>query len=106
VLNPKKDFQPLMVEVIYIILWCVSAFLGLLRAVEMGTQGALLAPTEILAYQHRDTLMSLCDGMMLDTADGDTRPVTVEVLTSSVKRKDRKALLEELRVGEENESLL
>ena len=39
----------------------IVAFLAALRAIESGTQAAILAPTEILARQHRDGLSELCD---------------------------------------------
>ena len=40
----------------------VVALYALLRAVEEGCQGALMAPTETLAEQHFLTLDELCSG--------------------------------------------
>ena len=57
----------------------VVALLALLRAIENGFQGALMAPTEILAEQHARTI-----GRLLGDA-----PVTAALLTGSVGGKAR-----------------
>lgn len=62
------------------------ALLAMLRAVEAGTQGALMAPTEILARQHAATFAKLS-------------PVPVAFLSSSVKGKARKKALQEIQDG-------
>ena len=62
------------------------ALLAMLRAVEAGTQGALMAPTEILARQHAATFARLS-------------PVPVAFLSSSVKGKARKKALQEIEDG-------
>lgn len=62
------------------------ALLAMLRAVEAGTQGALMAPTEILARQHAATF-------------GRLSPVPVAFLSSSVKGKARKKALQEIEDG-------
>lgn len=62
------------------------ALLAMLRAVEAGTQGALMAPTEILARQHAATFARLS-------------PVPVAFLSSSVKGKARKKALLEIEDG-------
>ncbi|ADM08354.1 ATP-dependent DNA helicase [Parvularcula bermudensis HTCC2503] len=41
------------------------AFFALLQAIGSGVQGALMAPTEILALQHEETLRPLCDRLGL-----------------------------------------
>lgn len=41
----------------------LCALLGMLRAIEGGWQAAMLAPTEILAFQHKDTLQELSRGL-------------------------------------------
>ncbi len=48
------------------------AFMALLVAVESGGQGAMMAPTEILARQHLDSLRPLADsaGVVLDMLSG------------------------------------
>ncbi|MGG5821719.1 ATP-dependent DNA helicase RecG [Falsiroseomonas sp. HW251] len=65
------------------------AVLAMLRAVESGTQGALMAPTELLARQHLRTLVKLC------------HPAGVEVrlLTGTVKGAERKEVLRGLASG-------
>nr|WP_255573199.1 ATP-dependent DNA helicase RecG [Anoxybacillus sp. ST4] len=55
-----------------------------------GYQGALMVPTEILAEQHAESLRALLEPMGID----------VRLLTSSVKGKRRKQLLEQLAAGE------
>lgn len=44
------------------------ALLAMLQAVEAGTQAALMAPTEILAQQHFETLAPICDKLGLSVA--------------------------------------
>jgi ATP-dependent DNA helicase RecG len=65
------------------------AVIALLRAVEVGRQGALLAPTEILARQHFASLQRLLSGL----------PVNVAVLTGRDKGKLREATLMGLADG-------
>jgi len=59
------------------------AFLALLVAVEAGGQGVLMAPTEILARQHLESLQPLAE----------TAGVVVEVLTGRDKGTERAAKL-------------
>src|SRR5262249_8988478 len=59
----------------------VVALYALLRAVENGRQGALMAPTETLAEQHFLTIADVC----LELG------VTCALLTSSSPRRDRAA---------------
>ncbi len=68
----------------------VVAFLALLAAVEAGAQGALMAPTEILARQHRTALEPLA------AAAG----VRMAILTGREKGAPREALLAALAAGE------
>jgi ATP-dependent DNA helicase RecG len=67
----------------------VVALLALLRAVESGFQGALMAPTEILAEQHARTI-----GRLLGDA-----PVEAALLTGSVGGKSRQRVLAGLAEG-------
>jgi ATP-dependent DNA helicase RecG len=62
---------------------------ALLAAVEAGMQGALLAPTEILARQHYETLQRQLAGV----------PVNVAILTGRDKGKAREATLMGLADG-------
>ncbi|MBB5323713.1 ATP-dependent DNA helicase RecG [Anoxybacillus tepidamans] len=68
----------------------VVAAIALYATVLSGYQGALMVPTEILAEQHAHSLKQL-----LARAN-----VSVELLTSSVKGKRRKEMLEKLAVGQ------
>jgi ATP-dependent DNA helicase RecG len=65
------------------------AFLALLAAVEAGGQGAMMAPTEILARQHLESLRPLAD------AAG----ITVEVLTGRDRGPERAAKFAALARG-------
>ncbi|GGE42444.1 ATP-dependent DNA helicase RecG [Actibacterium pelagium] len=65
------------------------AFMALLVAVEAGGQGAMMAPTEILARQHLESLQPLAE------AAG----VVLELLTGRDKGAERKAKLEALEDG-------
>src|SRR3954447_3210910 len=65
------------------------ALMALLIAVEAGAQGALLAPTEILARQHYATLSRLLSGV----------PVTLAILTGRDKGRAREATLMGLADG-------
>jgi ATP-dependent DNA helicase RecG len=65
------------------------AFLALLIAVEAGGQGALMAPTEILARQHLESLSPLAE------AAG----VRIDILTGRDKGTDRAAKLADLAEG-------
>jgi ATP-dependent DNA helicase RecG len=65
------------------------ALMALLTAVEAGAQGALLAPTEILARQHHDTLSRQLAGL----------PINVAILTGREKGRAREATLMGLADG-------
>jgi len=65
------------------------ALMALLTAVEAGAQGALLAPTEILARQHFKTLSRQLAGL----------PVTVAILTGRDKGRARESTLMGLADG-------
>jgi len=62
------------------------AAMAMLRAVESGTQAALMAPTETLARQHHRTLAAIC-------------PVPVALLSGSVKGIARRNTLLGLAAG-------
>ena len=67
----------------------IVAFLSMLNAVEAGHQAALLAPTEILARQHAETL-----GPWAQAAG-----IEIAVLTGRDKGKARQAVLERVADG-------
>ncbi|MDR1738700.1 MAG: ATP-dependent DNA helicase RecG [Candidatus Symbiothrix sp.] len=66
------------------------ALLSLLLALDNGFQGAIMAPTEILANQHYETLTSLLQGLNIEIA----------LLTGSTKKKEREIILPKLKSGE------
>ena len=66
------------------------ALMSMLIALDNGYQACLMAPTEILANQHFETIRSLLFGM----------EVRVELLTGSIKGKRREAILEGVQKGE------
>jgi ATP-dependent DNA helicase RecG len=68
----------------------VVALLALAAAVESGAQGALMAPTEILARQHHATLSKLCD----------KAGITVVLLTGREKGKTRDEIVARIASGE------
>ena len=68
------------------------AFLSMLIAVDNGFQSSIMAPTEILARQHMDTISEYCKEL----------DVKVGILTGSSKTKERKELHEKLESGELN----
>ena len=68
----------------------VVAAIGLYAAVTAGYQGALMAPTEILAEQHAQNLFAWLEPM----------GVTVALLSGKTKTKARRILLEQLANGE------
>jgi len=67
----------------------IVAFLTLLSAIEAGFQGALMAPTEILARQHYETLEPLANKV----------GVTIDILTGKDAKSQRLAILENLENG-------
>ncbi|MCH5249455.1 MAG: ATP-dependent DNA helicase RecG [Lachnospiraceae bacterium] len=70
----------------------ILAFLALLMCVANGYQGALMAPTEVLAKQHFESLLKLKEQYKLNI-----HPV---LLTGSTSAKDRKLIYSEIAEGE------
>ncbi len=66
------------------------AFMALLVAVEAGGQGVMMAPTEILARQHLESLQPLAE----------TAGVVLEILTGRDKGAERKSKLNALKKGD------
>ncbi|HEV3281953.1 MAG TPA: ATP-dependent DNA helicase RecG [Acidimicrobiales bacterium] len=79
----------------------VVAVAALLVAVEGGHQGALMAPTEVLAEQHGTAVRSLVDGLSVPdpaTLAGE-RPLRVALLTSRTTAGERATILSGLADG-------
>jgi ATP-dependent DNA helicase RecG len=68
----------------------VVALYGMLMAVASGHQAALMAPTELLAEQHGDSISRMLTGAR----------VSIEILTGSLTTAQRLATLERLERGE------
>ena len=68
----------------------VVAVAALLSVVESGGQGAIMAPTEVLAEQHFISISSALKDL----------PVNVALLTGSQSTVERRAALEEVKSGE------
>ena len=86
----------------------VVATIALLAAVENGYQGALMAPTEILAEQHFATLSKLLSPVSGDFSrlsniytfqQGGNRELKVALLTGSLSAKDKAATHDMIRRG-------
>ncbi|MBT8235842.1 MAG: ATP-dependent DNA helicase RecG [Bacteroidia bacterium] len=67
----------------------VVALMAMLLAIDNGFQACLMAPTEILANQHYNSLISLLVDM----------PIKISLLTGSVKKSVRKGIHEALEDG-------
>jgi ATP-dependent DNA helicase RecG len=68
----------------------VVALLSMLLAIDNGYQTCLMAPTEILAQQHLQSVKDLVASL----------PITVRLLTGSTKTAERKQILKALQEGE------
>lgn len=70
----------------------IVALLSILLVVEGGYQGALMAPTEVLAKQHYISIKEMVDMYDLD--------FTVELLTGSMTAKKKREVYERIQSGE------
>ena len=79
----------------------VVALAALLSTVAAGFQGALMAPTEVLAEQHFRSTSRLLEGrprqmdgdnLLSVSLDGMERPVTIGLLTGSVRAREKRLL--------------
>ena len=81
----------------------VVAVATLLTAVQGGHQGALMAPTEVLAEQHLASIRPLLADITVPD-DGASlfgeRPLTIELLTNKVTGRERQRILSALAAGE------
>src|SRR5690606_26349537 len=67
----------------------IVALMSMLLALDNGFQACLMAPTEILAQQHFQSIHTLLEAL----------GISVAVLTGSIKGKERKAILKGLAEG-------
>ena len=70
----------------------IIALLGLLLAAVNGYQGALMAPTEVLAKQHFESICEMLEEHQI--------PVCVEFLTGSMTAKEKRMAYERIASGE------
>ena len=70
----------------------IVAFIGLIAAVEAGGQGAIMAPTEILARQHFETLLPLAE----------KAGISLSLLTGRDKGNSRRSKLADIKEGGTN----
>lgn len=70
----------------------VVAIIALYNAVKNGYQGAMMAPTEILASQHMETLKSFYNGC----------GISIELLTSKLSKKQKDEIKEKIKNGSIN----
>ncbi len=72
----------------------ILAFLALLMCAANGCQGAMMAPTEVLAKQHYESIVQLKNEYRL--------PICPVLLTGSTPARDRKIIYEQISNGEAN----
>lgn len=79
----------------------VVALVAMLVAVQNGHQGALMAPTEVLAEQHAASLRELLSGMTItdDSSLFGNRQLEVAVLTNRTAAAERRRVLAGLADG-------
>ncbi len=70
----------------------ILAFLALVTAAANGSQGALMVPTEVLARQHYDAFVRLCQNAGIDCP--------AVLLTGSLTAKEKRTAHEKIRSGE------
>ncbi|TYC58696.1 ATP-dependent DNA helicase RecG [Rhodobacterales bacterium] len=68
----------------------VVALAALAQVIETGAQGALMAPTEILARQHYQSMLPLCE----------KAGIRLALMTGKDKQKDRRLRQEQIDAGE------
>ncbi len=67
----------------------IVGLMTMLMAVDNGHQACMMAPTEILAQQHLETIQSIMKDM----------PIRIALMTGSTKTKDKKYILQQLKEG-------
>jgi len=76
----------------------VVALTTLLAAIDGGRQGALMAPTEVLAEQHLASLRKDLEGLSVhdERVLGGERPLSIQLLSGRVRARDRQVILDGL----------
>lgn len=79
----------------------VVALASLLTAIQGGHQGALMAPTEVLAEQHAASIRSMVGALIIKDSSSllGERPVSIGLLTNRTKAAERRRILEGLSNG-------
>jgi len=79
----------------------VVALAALLTAVQGGHQGALMAPTEVLAEQHFLAVSEMVDGLIVPDQTNllGERPLTIKLLTNRATKSERDRMAEGLTNG-------
>ncbi len=79
----------------------VVALTALLAAIDGGRQGALMAPTEVLAEQHVASIRRDLEGLVVrdEAVLGGVRPLRIQLLTGRIKGKERTSALAALADG-------
>ena len=70
----------------------IVALLSMANVIECGSQTALMAPTEILAKQHYETISKICESI----------DIKVGLLTGKMRVKEKRETYEKLATGEIN----
>jgi ATP-dependent DNA helicase RecG len=76
----------------------VVAALGMALSASVGSQSALMAPTEILSEQHYKNLQTLFEAM--NAKGALPKPIQIALLTGSVKASEKRAIYDRLASGE------
>jgi ATP-dependent DNA helicase RecG len=79
----------------------VVALTALLASIDGGRQGALMAPTEVLAEQHLVSIRRDLENLSIHDKSvlGGERPLSIQLLTGRLRARERQAVLDGLASG-------